>query len=96
LSWANGRVPTPYGPIEVKWEKQDESFVLEFSVPYGTRGSTGVPFAGSAGSLMLNGHSVKTAATAFSTEGNTGRTGYTYVRDLAPGAYRIVASEISR
>jgi hypothetical protein len=70
LSWANGRVPTPYGPIEVKWEKQ--------------------------GSLMLNGHSVKTAATAFSTEGNTGRTGYTYVRDLAPGAYRIVASEISR
>jgi len=62
LSWANGRVPTPYGPIEVKWEKQDESFVLEFSVPDGTRGSTGVPFAGSAGSLMLNGHSVKTAA----------------------------------
>jgi hypothetical protein len=95
LSWVNGRVPTPYRPIEVKWEKRDESFVLEFSIPDGTRSSVGVPLAGKSGSLMLNRHSVKTAAT-FSTDGNAGRTGYTYVRDLAPGAYRIVASEISK
>jgi len=81
LSWANGRVPTPYGPIEVKWEKRDESFVLDFSVPDGTRSSVGVPLVGKSGSLMLNGHRVKTAAT-FSTDGNAGRTGYAYVRDL--------------
>ena len=90
LSWANGRVPTPYGPIEVKWEKQDDSFVLEFSVPDGTRGYVGVPFTGNSGSLTLNGHSVKTEGTAFSTEGDSRRAGYAYVRNLTPGIYRIV------
>jgi alpha-L-rhamnosidase len=93
LSWANGRVPTPYGPIEVEWEKQGNSFVLEFSIPNGTSATVGVPFSENAGSVMLNGQNVKVEATTLSSQGDAGRPGYGYVRDLAAGTYRIVAPQ---
>jgi alpha-L-rhamnosidase len=91
--WANGRVPTPYGSIDVEWEKQGNSFVLEFSVPNNTSGTVGVPFNQNTGSVMLNGRNVKVEATTLSSQGDVGRPGYGYVRDLAPGTYRIVAPQ---
>jgi alpha-L-rhamnosidase len=93
LSWANGRVPTPYGPIEVEWEKQGNSFVLEFSVPNGTSGTVGVPFSKNTDSVMLNDRNVKVEAATLSSQGDAGRPGYGYVRGLAPGTYRIVAPQ---
>jgi hypothetical protein len=39
LDWATGDVPTPHGPIHVRWERQsDQSLFLQLTVPNGTRG----------------------------------------------------------
>jgi hypothetical protein len=38
-----GRVPTPYGPIKVKWKKTSQGLRLEIEVPNGTTGSVGLP-----------------------------------------------------
>ena len=43
LTWAKGRVPTPHGAIEVRWEKEGNEFVLLIEVPDGTLGTAGVP-----------------------------------------------------
>jgi alpha-L-rhamnosidase len=88
LTWAKGCVPTPYGPIEVRWEKEGNEFVLRVEVPDGTLGSVGVPVSGSPDSLIVNGQKVKSETTG--SETGAGRPGYAYVRDLAPGTYRIV------
>lgn len=36
LSWAEGTVPTPHGPIHVRWDRQGEGLRIKFSVPKGT------------------------------------------------------------
>jgi alpha-L-rhamnosidase len=41
LSWAEGRVPTPYGPIAVRWQKTPPGLRLEINVPVGTSGTMG-------------------------------------------------------
>jgi alpha-L-rhamnosidase len=38
LTWAKGRVPTPYGPIKVKWKKTSQGLRLEIDVPNDTSG----------------------------------------------------------
>jgi hypothetical protein len=43
LTWAERRVPTPYGPIKVKWKKTSQGLRLEIEVPNGTTGSVGLP-----------------------------------------------------
>jgi alpha-L-rhamnosidase len=45
LSWAEGQVPTPYGPIEVKWGTRPGTgqFALSVQAPAGTAGTIGVP-----------------------------------------------------
>ena len=36
LFWASGKVPTPYGEIEIRWEKQGSSYVGSIIHPKGT------------------------------------------------------------
>jgi len=55
LIWAKGRVPTPHGPIQVRWEKEGNEFVLLLEVPDGTLGTVGVPVSGSPDTLFVNG-----------------------------------------
>jgi alpha-L-rhamnosidase len=95
LSWAEGRVPTPYGPIQVRWEKQSGRFVLEVNVPAGTRASIGLPAKGSSLSLSVNGKTVNGARSAgiTSVSGQPGnRVGFVYLNDLAPGSYQITVT----
>jgi alpha-L-rhamnosidase len=87
LSWAEGAVPTPYGPIEVRWEKEGSELFLEITVPDGTCGSVGLPVSGSPDTLIVNGQKLKSETKA--SKIGTGRPGYAYVHDLAPGTYRI-------
>jgi alpha-L-rhamnosidase len=89
LPGAEGRVPTPYGPIEVDWKRNGDVFVLRVKVPNGTRGNVGLPVGANPGSLIVNGHGVKS-------ETGTGRAGYAYVRDLLPGTYEIDTSMDSK
>jgi hypothetical protein len=37
LSWAEGSVPTPKGPVKVRWDRTAERFALSVTVPKGTR-----------------------------------------------------------
>ena len=61
LSWAEGTVPTSYGPIEVKWRKTSKGLSLEIDVPAGTSGTVGVPANVPSSSLTDNGQPVQEA-----------------------------------
>lgn len=43
LSWANGRIPTPFGPIDVAWTQADNGFSIEVIAPVGTSGRLVLP-----------------------------------------------------
>jgi alpha-L-rhamnosidase len=86
LSWAEGTVPTPYGPIEVKWRNTSKGLSLEIEVPAGTSGAVGVPVSGANAVLTDNGRIV-TGVSAANERG--GRTGYVYLEDLGPGSHSI-------
>jgi alpha-L-rhamnosidase len=91
LTWANGRVPTPYGPIKVKWEKTSRGLRLEIEVPNGTSGSVGLPTSSNADSVTDNGQLVEkgermTAASA-SDDSAGALPDYTYLADLGPGVH---------
>jgi len=44
LEWARGKVPTPYGAIEVRWEKRGEwTIEIEVDAPVGTSGMVVLP-----------------------------------------------------
>ncbi|WP_328540264.1 alpha-L-rhamnosidase-related protein [Streptomyces sp. NBC_00344] len=49
VSWAQGRLPTPHGPLGVEWSHEGEVFSLTVHAPGGSRGSV---------SLATNGHHV--------------------------------------
>jgi alpha-L-rhamnosidase len=96
LSWAQGRVPTPFGPIQVDWEKSSNRFTLNVTVPAGTTGTIGVPSAENQTTLIVNGRKITAERNALdvSPAANTGsRDGYVYLKDLAPGTYQIMASQ---
>jgi hypothetical protein len=43
LAWAQGRLPTPHGPLDVRWTNQDGTFSLTVRAPRGTSGTVAVP-----------------------------------------------------
>ena len=86
LSWAKGRVPTPYGPIGVAWQKGANAFNLTAWVPADTQATVGVPASGLNALLRDNGQAV--TAVSASQEPN-GRPGYLYLQNLGSGAHLI-------
>lgn len=46
LGWAEGRIPTPHGPITVRWSRSHGRFTLTVTVPRGTSGTVTVPVTG--------------------------------------------------
>ena len=55
LEWAQGKVPTPYGPLSVKWAQQvgAGTFRMQVVSPSGTGGEVWVPLASATGSVSL-------------------------------------------
>ncbi|MER5384573.1 alpha-L-rhamnosidase C-terminal domain-containing protein [Streptomyces sp. NPDC002688] len=43
IAWAQGQLPTPQGPLKVKWENSAQAFELTVRVPAGTRGAVVFP-----------------------------------------------------
>jgi alpha-L-rhamnosidase len=90
LSWAEGTVPTPQGPVGVAWYRGTPGFFgLGVWVPAGTRGTVGLPVAGANALLSDNGRIV--AGLSASQQPN-GRAGYLYLRDVSPGLHWIQAT----
>jgi alpha-L-rhamnosidase len=58
LSWAEGKVPTPYGPVTVKWGQRSGTFTMDVQAPASTTGTITVPGAGRAADITVNGHLV--------------------------------------
>ncbi|MCX4774576.1 discoidin domain-containing protein [Streptomyces sp. NBC_01260] len=46
VRWAQGRLPTPHGPLGVEWNQDGGTFALTVRVPPGTRGSVALPTDG--------------------------------------------------
>jgi hypothetical protein len=46
VSWAQGQVPTPHGPLTVQWQQTADRFTLHVNAPKGTRGKAVIPVAG--------------------------------------------------
>jgi Bacterial alpha-L-rhamnosidase 6 hairpin glycosidase domain/Bacterial alpha-L-rhamnosidase C-terminal domain len=59
LAWAQGRVPTPYGPLVVKWRSRRGSFAIRCTTPAQTSGTVAVPRPGAgATTVRVGGHIV--------------------------------------
>jgi hypothetical protein len=65
LEWAQGVVPTPRGPIAIRWRKSDrdhdrdvDSFVLTMSAPRGSTGTVAIPMLGHRHSIACDGRLV--------------------------------------
>jgi hypothetical protein len=43
LKWAKGKVPTPYGDVEVSWTMQEEKFSLDVVIPAGSEANVILP-----------------------------------------------------
>jgi alpha-L-rhamnosidase len=95
LSWAEGTVPTPYGPIQIKWKKNLRRFTLTVIVPPGTSGTVGVPASGPS-ALQVDGvyqrAKRKTDAAPAADTSDARLSGYAYVTGLSSGKHEIVGN----
>jgi alpha-L-rhamnosidase len=98
LAWAEGRVPTPNGDVDVDWS--GESGVGEFSMdvtaPSGTSGTIAVPTYGAADPIVeVDGNTVWSGGTFTATTGISGASAdanYVYLTGVQPGTYTIAAN----
>jgi alpha-L-rhamnosidase len=96
LSWAQGRAPTPYGPLVVKWGQQANKFVMQVQVPRGTSGTIAIPTSGHQVSILVNNQPVwnngafhsSTGIASASTDGQ-----YVTLKGVAAGNYLIVSTQ---
>jgi len=93
-----GRVPTPYGPIAVRWQKTPRGLRLELDVPNGTSGTVGLPTSSNAASICDNDRPVKkggkmTLAASEPEDSSGARPGYIYLENLAPGTHVVQVTE---
>ena len=59
LRWAEGQMPTPYGPIEVHWTTGPNGvFTLDLTSPSGTSGVATVPIPSASSTIAVDGHRV--------------------------------------
>ncbi len=86
LSWAAGRVPTPYGPITCKWVKfnSGNSLKLHIVVPDGTSGTIALPALSQNGKAKINGTWVSADSTS-----TLGDQDYLYFNNIEAGTYDI-------
>lgn len=57
LQWAQGDVPTPAGPLSVRWRRgnDDASFVITIEAPAATTGRVAVPLLGESRTIAMDG-----------------------------------------
>jgi alpha-L-rhamnosidase len=60
VKWAQGRIPTPSGPLVSRWRRgdRDTSFTLTMAAPEGTSGTVVIPLLGRAQAIAMDGRVV--------------------------------------
>ncbi|WP_410608341.1 alpha-L-rhamnosidase C-terminal domain-containing protein [Amycolatopsis sp. lyj-109] len=95
LSWTVGQVPTPRGPLAVKWGRASGGeFDMDVTAPDGTSGTIAVPASGANTAITVNGTSVWDHGTFTAGAGVTSARSdgsYVYLSVGAAGTYRVVA-----
>lgn len=95
LSWTVGQVPTPHGPLSVKWGRPSGGgFDMEVTAPNGTSGTIAVPAAGANTAITVNGTTVWDHGTFTPGAGVTSARSdgsYVHLSVSAPGTYRVAA-----
>ena len=86
LRWARGTVPTPRGPLRVRWRRNGKRLALRVTAPIGTRGFVGLPVTGPADQIVLDGQRQMASATP---EAHGVLPGYRYVGPLGGGAHEV-------
>jgi alpha-L-rhamnosidase len=90
LQWAEGRAPTPKGPIDVAWghAKTTSQFDMRVSAPADTSGEIAVPAFGTRVAVFVNGRMVWNGekATNYAAHGDSN---YIYFDHVTGGTYEI-------
>ena len=81
LAWATGAVPTPRGPVDVKWTRNAEELRMSLRLPATCPAKVSLPRAGPHARVIADGVATETA-----TEGNR------VVFDVGPGDHEILQS----
>jgi alpha-L-rhamnosidase len=90
LQWAEGRAPTPKGPIDVAWGRAQTAsqFGMRVSTPAGTSGEIAVPAFGARVAVFVNGRMVWNGEKA-NDYAARGDSNYIYLDHLPGGTYEI-------
>jgi len=94
VTWANGSVPTPYGPVSVSWSNSS-GFSMTVTAPGGTTGTIAVPTASATDSVIaVNGNVVWNGRSSVSAEAKgvksaTSGSGFVYLTGVQPGTYHV-------
>jgi hypothetical protein len=95
LSWTVGQVPTPHGPLAVKWGRASGGgFDMDVTAPNGTSGTIAVPASGPDTVITVNGTTVwdrgRFSAGAGVTSARSDGS-YVHLSVSASGGYRVAA-----
>ena len=91
LSFAQGRITLPAGPLTASWRRDASQFTMQLTAPSGTTGEVGVPISGATDRITVNG---KLAWNGSSTGAFQARSDgrYVYFAGLTGSSYTIVSS----
>jgi hypothetical protein len=89
LTWMQGRVPTPYGPIDVSWQRQNNGQItMDISAPVGTTGQLVVPISGQAVTVEMDGRIIFAGKALSPNVKSDGAT--VSVDNVTPGHHRMI------
>jgi alpha-L-rhamnosidase len=100
LSWVEGKVPTPQGPVTVKWGQQAGTFTMDVQAPASTTGTITVP-GSSSPDITVNGHLVWSDGKFRAAPGVTGarlagqNVDLTVTPKAAPGGFLVTSQKAS-
>ena len=81
LAWAAGEVPTPHGPVGVRWTCNADAFRMNLRLPTTCRARVSLPWAGLRARVLVDGRAVPTTIEADRV-----------VCDVDPGEHEIILS----
>lgn len=79
VTWANGQLPTPHGPLDVSWTSTSKTFQLTVTSPKGTQGEIEIP----AGKVTIDGHPIQSQAV----------NGYITLRNIQSGKHTVTVDK---